>query len=123
VDDDGFLRLVDRAKDMLISGGLNVYPAEIERALSGLPGIEELAVIGVADTTWGEVPMLLVPDAGAVDIDILKRKMTEELADYKRPRYLVGHGAPLPRTMSGKILKHVLRDQYRQLHEDAVSLR
>ena len=56
LDEDGYLKIVDRARDMLISGGLNVYPAEIEAAIAGLPGLEECAVIGVPDDRWGEVP-------------------------------------------------------------------
>jgi fatty-acyl-CoA synthase len=123
VDEDGFLHVVDRQKDMFISGGINVYPAEIERVLAGLPGLEELAVVGIPDQKWGEVPLLVVADLTAVDLDAIAGRCVEQLADYKRPKLVVSHGGPLPRGMSGKVQKRELADRYREPGADAVPVR
>ncbi|GAA4711122.1 fatty-acid--CoA ligase FadD5 [Pseudonocardia yuanmonensis] len=122
LDEHGFLTLVDRAKDMLISGGLNVYPAEIETVLAGRPGLEECAVVGVPHERWGEVPMLVVPDLDRVDVDELRAHVGTVLADYRRPKWIVGTGAPLPRTLGGKILKREIRAAYPEVPPDAVPL-
>jgi len=114
IDDEGFVFIVDRSKDMLISGGLNVYPAEIEAVLAGIEGVAECAVIGVDDEKWGETPVALIgalPDA-SLDVASIAATCRDQLADYKRPRYIVFCGEPLPRGMSGKVLKRQLRDQY-----------
>lgn len=120
IDNEGFVYIVDRAKDMLISGGLNVYPAEIETCLAGFPGVAECAVIGVPDDRWGETPVaLIVPHSGArLDPAALLEHCRGQLADYKLPRYVVIRTAPLPRGMSGKVLKRELREDY----GDAASL-
>ena len=124
LDDEGYLFVVDRATDMLISGGLNVYPAEIERVLAPLPGMVEVAVIGVADARWGESPAVIaVAAAGAVDGDGVLTACRTVLADYKLPRYLVVREEPLPRNMSGKVLKHVLRVEYGDLAGTVVPIR
>ena len=123
LDEDGYLKIVDRAKDMLISGGLNVYPAEIEAAIAGLPGLEECAVIGVPDERWGEVPMLVVPSLEGIDIPAVKAAVTTRLADYRRPRWITGFGAPLPRTLGGKIVKREIRSHYPAVPDGAASLR
>jgi fatty-acyl-CoA synthase len=114
IDDEGYVYIVDRAKDMLISGGLNVYPAEIEAWLVGFPGVAECAVIGVPDEKWGETPAALVgPLPGAkLDPHALLAHCRGNLADYKWPRYIVVRDEPLPRGMSGKVLKRELRDAY-----------
>ena len=123
VDEDGYVWMLDRAKDMLVSGGLNVYPAEIEAVIAGLPGLEECAVIGVPDSTWGEVPMLVVPSVERVDIASLGEVIRTRLADYRRPKWLVGAGAPLPRTMSGKVLKREIRKLYAEVPDSALKLK
>jgi fatty-acyl-CoA synthase len=124
LDDEGYLFVVDRAKDMLISGGLNVYPAEIERVLAPLPGMVEVAVIGVADERWGEAPAVIAVAAdGRVDGDGVLAACRTVLADYKLPRYLVVREEPLPRNMGGKVLKHVLRDEYAGLAATAEPIR
>ena len=125
VDDEGYVFIVDRAKDMLISGGLNVYPAEVERVIAGLPGVAEVAVIGVADDRWGEVPAALVTPVPGADArrgrDL--QACAAVLADYKRPKYVVVRDSPLPRGMSGKVLKRDLRDDYATLAETAQPLK
>jgi fatty-acyl-CoA synthase len=116
MDADGYFYVVDRAKDMLISGGLNVYPAEIERQLAGIEGVVELAVIGVPDERWGETPAVIaVTDGRPLDgRDVLDR-CEGVLADFKLPRYLVVRDQPLPRNMSNKVLKAELRAEYADL--------
>jgi len=112
-DDDGFLYIRDRYKDMIISGGENIYPAEIESALLELPGIEEAAVIGVPDEEWGEVGLALViasPGAPA-DPDAVRTALRERLAGFKVPRH-VRFVDTLPKTATGKIRKPDLRRTY-----------
>lgn len=113
LDEEGYLYVVDRAKDMLISGGLNVYPAEIERVLAGLPGVVEVAVVGLPHDRWGETPTVVAYTAGApLDAEAVLAACTEVLADFKVPRYLVVRDEPLPRNMSGKVLKRELKAYY-----------
>jgi fatty-acyl-CoA synthase len=111
-DTDGFFTIVDRKKDMFISGGENVYPAEIESALSDFPGIAEAAVVGVADERWGEAGLLaLVPHDGAeVAPDAVLAWLGERLARYKLPKH-VHLVERLPRTASGKVQKALLRTE------------
>lgn len=123
LDNEGFLRVLDRSKDMLKSGGLNVYPAELERVLAGVPGLEEFAVIGVRDERWGEAPMIVAHGAQPLDIEALKERCRRQLADYKRPRYFLDYGAPLPRTVSGKIVKRTLRAEFELAPPRAVKLK
>lgn len=113
-DEEGYFYIVDRSKDMLISGGLNVYPAEIESVISGLPGVTECAVIGVPHEQWGETPVaVLVSKAGElIDVEQVIETCREQLADYKQPTYIVTRSDPLPRGMSGKVLKQELRKEY-----------
>ena len=116
VDEEGFLFLTDRIKDMVVSGGENVYPVEVEEVLSQHPGVAEVAVIGVPDERWGEaVKALVVPAPGAqLRADELIAFARERLAGYKLPRS-VDVVETLPRTPSGKVLKRELRDRYRSL--------
>ncbi|WP_174189370.1 class I adenylate-forming enzyme family protein [Nocardia barduliensis] len=123
-DADGFLKIVDRSKDMLISGGLNVYPAEIEKALHGIDGLVDLAVIGVPDDRWGEVPMVIFHSerpAAAVVADIAA-VADAELAKFKRPRHALALPEPLPRTFSGKLAKPALRQRFPQVPDRAVPI-
>jgi fatty-acyl-CoA synthase len=124
LDDEGYLYVVDRVKDMLISGGLNVYPAEIERLLTPLPGLVEVAVIGVPDERWGETPAVIaVGDPAVVTPATVLEACTGRLADYKLPRYLVVRDDPLPRNMSAKVQKRVLLDSYRELASTSEPIR
>lgn len=114
IDDEGYVFIVDRSKDMLISGGLNVYPAEIEAVIVAVPGVAECAVIGVPDERWGETPLALVGAVPGVTLDpeVIAAACREVLADYKRPRRIVLLDKQLPRGMSGKVLKRELRAEY-----------
>ncbi|HTU10758.1 MAG TPA: AMP-binding protein [Allosphingosinicella sp.] len=111
VDEEGWLYVVDRRKDMYISGGENVYPAEVEAVLAELEAIAEAAVIGVPDARWGEVGRAyLIPRAGhAVDAGSVLAHCASRLAKFKVP-VTVAIVETIPRTASGKVLKHVLRD-------------
>ncbi|MFJ5231330.1 long-chain fatty acid--CoA ligase [Kitasatospora sp. NPDC088391] len=112
-DHDGYLTVADRIKDMYISGGENVYPAEVEDALLALPGVAECAVFGVPDPKWGEVGRaVVVPAPGTVlDPDALLAALAGVLAKYKLPRTVL-LADELPRTATGKILKHRLRARH-----------
>ncbi|MFI9759498.1 long-chain fatty acid--CoA ligase [Streptomyces sp. NPDC051963] len=113
VDEDGYVFVVDRIKDMIISGGENIYPAEIEDLLLAHPDIVECAVIGVPDDKWGEVPRaVVVPRAGAdLDPDEVLASLSGRLAKYKIPKSVV-LADELPRTASGKLLKSRVRKRY-----------
>jgi fatty-acyl-CoA synthase len=124
LDEEGYLFVVDRMKDMLISGGLNVYPAEIERALSGISGIAEVAVIGVPDARWGETPAVIAfTNGAALTAEVVLEACSATLADYKIPRYLLISKEPLPRNMSGKILKRDLKLRYANLAQTTTPIR
>lgn len=120
-DDDGFIYVVDRLKDMVISGGENIYPAEIERQIEAFPGVQEVAVIGVPHPKWVETPVAVVvaeegserPDPEAI-LDFVK----DNLASYKKPSAVV-YIESLPRNASGKILKRKLRETYSGLFDKA----
>ncbi|MEV5651115.1 AMP-binding protein [Nocardia sp. NPDC052254] len=112
LDAAGSLTFVDRMKDMIISGGLNISPAEIERTILAIPGVEEVAVIGVEDPKFGETPAAVVHPRGALTAGEVVAHCNEHLADYKVPRYVVLLDEPLPRMSSGKIAKRELRTQY-----------
>jgi fatty-acyl-CoA synthase len=108
MDAEGFVTLVGRLKDMYISGGENVYPAEVERVLAQHPDVSEVAVVGVPDPRWGEAGRAyVVPARGEVDAAALIAWAGERLARYKLPREVVVV-AELPRTASGKVQKHAL---------------
>jgi fatty-acyl-CoA synthase len=120
IDDEGFLYIRDRYKDMIISGGENVYPAEIESALLELPGVEEAAVVGVPDQRWGEVGLAVVVAApgGAGDPEELRTALRARLAGFKVPRYIRFVDA-LPKTATGKIRKPDLRATYAATEQTA----
>ncbi|MDX3842493.1 o-succinylbenzoate--CoA ligase [Streptomyces europaeiscabiei] len=113
VDEDGYVFIVDRIKDMIISGGENIYPAEIEDQLLAHPDVVECAVIGVPDDKWGEVPRaVVVPREGsALDADEVLASLAGRLAKYKIPKSVV-IADELPRTASGKLLKARVRKRY-----------
>ncbi len=111
VDAEGFLTIRDRLKDMLISGGENVYPAELESVLSGHPAVADVAVIGQPSDRWGESACAVVVPGDGFDPDELLTWTRERLAGFKVPR-AVATVEDLPRNASGKILKHELRDRF-----------
>jgi fatty-acyl-CoA synthase len=113
-DDEGYIYVVDRKKDMIISGGENIYSAEVEAALAGCPGVAEVAVIGVPHDLWGETPMAVVVPADPdrpPSLDDLVEHVKELLASYKKPTQMVVAEA-LPRNAAGKVVKPELRRQF-----------
>jgi fatty-acyl-CoA synthase len=107
VDEDGYLHIRDRYQDLIISGGENVYPAEVESALRELPGIVEAAVIGVPDEKWGEVGLALLVGVER-PVEEIRLSLRQHLAGFKIPRYVRFVDA-LPKTATGKIRKSELR--------------
>ena len=113
IDPDGFLFLVDRAKDMIISGGENLYPTEIENALYSHPDVNECAVFGIPDDHWGELPAayVVLKDNKNLTEDELADYCASQIARHKRPR-LIKFVDSLPKTAVGKIKKNILREPY-----------
>jgi acyl-CoA synthetase (AMP-forming)/AMP-acid ligase II len=121
-DEDGYLYVHDRVKDMIISGGENIYPAEVESALFGHPAIADVAVIGVPDERWGESVKAVVvraPGRDAAEAELIAYAR-ERIAHYKAPRS-VDFVDELPRNPSGKILKRMLRAPYWEGRERQVN--
>jgi fatty-acyl-CoA synthase len=113
MDDEGFVYIVDRWKDMYISGGENVYPAEVENVLFQLPQVADAAIIGVPSERWGEVGMAIIvrkPDQVLEEADVI-RHCLGRLAKFKVPQSVTFVDA-LPRNASGKVLKRELRMQF-----------
>jgi len=113
IDKDGYVFICDRKRDMVISGGVNIYPAEIEAALHAVPGVHDCAVFGIPDDEFGEALMAVVePQLGVtLDIAAIRAQLKTSLADYKVPKHVEIHPS-LPREDSGKIFKRRLRDPY-----------
>jgi acyl-CoA synthetase (AMP-forming)/AMP-acid ligase II len=121
LDDDGFLTLVDRSKDMLVSGGENVYPAEIENALYQHEAVVECAVFGIPDERWGEVPaahVVLAPGAVVSEEELIDF-CASKIARFKRPR-VVRFVGELPKISVGKVHKNELREPYWVGHEKKI---
>jgi malonyl-CoA/methylmalonyl-CoA synthetase len=120
IDERGYLHIVGREKDLIITGGLNVYPAEVEAAIDSVPGVAESAVIAVPHADFGEgvtAVVALQPDGGTTESDI-RDLLAGELAAFKRPKRIFFVDA-LPRNSMGKIQKNVLRDRYRDTYQTA----
>ena len=115
LDERGYLRYVDRLKDMVISGGFNVSPSEVEGVIGAIPGVTEVAVIAVADAKWGEAPAAIVNGTDELTENEVLAVVKEKLASFKVPKYVVFADAPLPRMASGKLAKRALREEYAHL--------
>jgi acyl-CoA synthetase (AMP-forming)/AMP-acid ligase II len=111
VDEAGYVSVVDRKKDMVVTGGENVYPREVEDVLSGLPGVVEAAVIGLPDPEWGEAVTAVLVSDGSLTPDGVRDRCRASLAGFKVPRRVVFLDG-LPRNASGKVLKRELRARY-----------
>ncbi len=116
IDADGYVHIVGRGKDLIISGGFNIYPKEIELLLDEQPGVQESAVIGVPHPDFGETPVgILVPEPdSSPDLPAILSAVQDQLARFKHPRKLILLDA-LPRNTMGKVQKNVLRDSYNDL--------
>jgi long-chain acyl-CoA synthetase len=111
-DDDSYIYLVDRAKDMIVSGGENIYSTEVENALSTHPAVEEVAVFGIPDPHWGESVYAVVLTRADVTPDELIAHCRNRIANFKVPRTIELRTDPLPKSAAGKILKRDLRDPH-----------
>jgi long-chain acyl-CoA synthetase len=113
LDEDGYLFIIDRSADMVISGGVNIYPAEIEAVLHGMPGVADCAVFGIPDPEFGESLAAAVQLHPGVQVGApeVQDYLRVRLADYKVPREVSFH-ASLPREDTGKIFKRRLREPY-----------
>jgi malonyl-CoA/methylmalonyl-CoA synthetase len=116
IDPDGYVVIVGRSKDLIISGGYNVYPAEIEGYINEMPGVTESAVVGVPHPDFGEVGVaVLIAKSGAdLQPDAIVAELKAKLANFKIPKrcFVV---AELPRNTMGKVQKNLLREQYKTL--------
>jgi long-chain acyl-CoA synthetase len=113
IDADGYVFICDRKRDMVISGGVNIYPAEIESVLHAVPGVHDCAVFGIPDAEFGEALMAVVEPQAGVTLDAagIRAQLKAQLADYKVPKHIEIR-TELPREDSGKIFKRRLRDPY-----------
>jgi acyl-CoA synthetase (AMP-forming)/AMP-acid ligase II len=114
IDKNGYLYLLDRAADMIISGGFNIWPMELENAIASHPAVMEVAVFGIPDPRWGETPCaVVVPKTGqALDEAEVAQLCIEHLGSYKKPGKVVVRDEPLPKTPVGKIKRRELREPY-----------
>lgn len=113
LDKDGFLFICDRRRDMVISGGANIYPSEIEAVLLGMPGVRDCAVFGAPDTEMGEnlVAVVLPVEDETLAAEAVRKWLRDRIARYKVPK-LVEFATDLPREDSGKVFERRLRDVY-----------
>ena len=116
-DEQGRVRFLDRLKDLIITGGINVSPIEIEAVIADIPGVAEVAVIAAHDERFGETPAAIVCVSADVDEAAIVAACSRRLADYKVPRYGVIRHEPLPRLPSGKLAKPEIRNQYADVSE------
>lgn len=116
LDAQGLLTFVDRMKDIIISGGLNISAAEVERVLCEFPGVIEALVIAAPDDRFGETPFAVIHGPAAVDIPALIAHCNTNLSNYKVPRYVAWSAEPLPRLATGKLSKPAVRDRYAGAH-------
>ena len=123
VDSDGYLYLVDRVKDMIVTGGENVYSTEVENALAGHPAVAQVAVIGIPSEKWGEAVhaiVVLKPGATATEEELIAHSR-QWIAGYKVPKSVEFRAEPLPLSGAMKVLKKDLRAPYWAGHERFVN--
>ena len=120
IDDFGYLQIVGRNKDLIISGGYNIYPKEIELVLDNLPGVLESAVIGAPHSDFGEsvIGLLVSENNQSLDLDVIEKAISQSLARFKQPRKLFVIDS-LPRNTMGKVQKNILRDEFSSTFQDS----
>lgn len=121
-DADGYLYIYDRVKEMIVSGGENIYPAEVENAIAGHPAVQDVAVIGVPDVKWGEAVKAIIASKSGASVDPAEiiGFARERIAGYKLPKS-VDFVETIPRNASGKILRRDLRRPYWEGRERQVN--
>jgi long-chain acyl-CoA synthetase len=122
-DGDGYFYILDRLKDMIVTGGENVYSGEVEAVIYEHPAVREVAVFGIPDPKWGELVMacVVLKPGHTLSVDELLAHCRQSLANYKVPRRVEFSESELPKSGSGKILKRVLRERFWEHQERAVS--
>jgi len=123
LDERGLLTFVDRLKDLIISGGLNISAAEVERVVCEFPGVVEALVIAAPDPKFGETPMVVYHGPAEVEVEALVAHCNENLSNYKVPRYVVFSAQPLPRLATGKLSKPAVRQAYAGAHQTLARVR
>ena len=116
LDQEGFLYVVDRRSDLIISGGENIYPAEVEAILLEHPAVAEAGVIGAPDPVWGQVPIafVVIRTGTSISSNLLIERCRSRLAAYKAPRQ-IHIVAELPRTAAGKLRRNLLRELWERM--------
>ncbi len=110
LDPEGYVYILDRRPDLIVSGGMNIYPSELERVILGVSGVRECAVVAAPHPKWGQTPVAFVVAGDGVAKSVIQEHCAQQLAGYKKPSE-IRLVAVLPRNTSGKVLKHQLRDQ------------
>ncbi|MCC2601969.1 class I adenylate-forming enzyme family protein [Sphingopyxis yananensis] len=123
MDERGLLTFVDRLKDLIISGGLNISAAEIERVVCEFDGVDEALAIAAPDPKFGETPFIIYHGAAEVDVAALIAHCNANLSNYKVPRYVVYSAEPLPRLATGKLSKPAVRERYADAHQQLERVR
>lgn len=123
LDDNGFLYVIDRVDDMIVSGGFNIWPAELEQVIAALPGVVEVVVIGVPHDKWGEAPMAIVVCDSEAELteDAVIDACRTALGSYKKPTQVIIRTEGLPRSPVGKIQRKVIREPYWTNHARRVA--
>ncbi len=116
LDERGLLTFIDRLKDLIISGGLNISAAEVERVVAEFPGVTEALVVAAPDPKFGETPLVVIHGPAEVDVAALIQHCDANLANYKVPRYVAFSPEPLPRLATGKLSKPAIRERYADAH-------
>ncbi len=114
LDENGYLYVLDRVDDMIVSGGFNIWPAELEHAIAALPGVREVVVVGVPHPKWGEAPLAVVyadPDAD-LDEQAVIEACRSSLGSYKKPSAVIFRDEPMPRSAVGKVQRKVIREPF-----------
>ena len=118
LDESGHVQITDRKKNMVISGGVNVYPAEVERAMSAIAGVEEVIAFGMPDPVWDERVVAVVHGSQPIDPQQIMQQAKTALGAYKTPKEIIASSKPLPRTSSGKVLRAQFKQLYEQLQDE-----
>jgi acyl-CoA synthetase (AMP-forming)/AMP-acid ligase II len=114
IDANGFVYILDRADDMIVSGGFNIWPAELETVINDHPGVIEVAVFGIPHPRWGETPLAvcrLADGATVTEAEVIEL-VTRRLGSYKKPSRVEFTAEPLPKNVVGKLLRKALREPY-----------